>query len=526
MDSKLLNVWAQVLDVDPSDLEEDTNFFEAGGDSVAALRLVAAAQAVNVSVDIEDVFNHPTLGGLTMTCQETNHVSKPNDNVSEISILDHDTLRACATACRVERDTIDDIFPASLLQKKILGAGKAYGTYLLQWVFQICGELDQNLLMEAWDRLHKKHQIMRTRIVQIGNDHLQVVLQSDIEWQEGKDLAEHKRKSLGQPVESGQPLFRFAIITEEDISYFVWTASHCGFDGWTRRMMFEHLQSSLSQPSEYAQKADGTSYKDLISWSHNREKPVSLGYWKSLLEGLDGFGYVYPLSLGRIPTTTSTLSRSWPRKSVNKVNFTMASIAHAAWAISLGNMSGWHDIHMPTTRSGRYAPILGVEAIFGPMLVVAPVRIKLEKEQSLADFLQSMQNQLVSMTQHERDGADHHVDLVGPAQAYQSYFSWHSRAEDVLSKNIPCKIPGGSTVTLKPRRDLSTSFTANFGLALDVYEQEKSLDLYANWDDSLRSQSDIELLMADFLHNLDQLVEPSHLTVGDLWPGEGRKWVY
>ena len=80
-----------------------------------------------------------------------------------------------------------------------------------------------------------------------------------MEWQEGKDLAGYKSQSLSQPIESGRPLFRYAIITEEDSSYFVWTAHHTGFDGWTRRMIFEHLQETLSQPLEYAQKANGTS---------------------------------------------------------------------------------------------------------------------------------------------------------------------------------------------------------------------------------------------------------------------------
>ena len=526
MGSNLLTVWSQVLDVDPSDLDEDTNFFEAGGDSVAAIRLVAAARAVNISVAIEDVFNHPTLGELATKCQEINHPSKPKGNAGEISILDQDTVGACATACRVERDTIEDIFPASHLQKLIFEAGKAYGTYMLQRVFQICGELDQNLLVEAWDRLQKKHQIMRTRIVKVGSDHLQVVLQSDMEWQEGKDLAEYKRKTLSEPIEPGQPLSRYALITEVDISYFVWTASHCGFDGWTRRMMFEQLQSSLSQPLEYDQKVNGTSYKDLISWSHNRQRSASPGYWESVLDGFNGFECIFPLSLRVLPKTTSTLSRSWSRKTVNKLNFTMATIGHAAWAISLGNISGRHDIYMSTTRSGRYVPISGVEAIFGPMLVVAPVRIKLEKEHSLADFLQSMQNQLVSMTQHERDAFDIERKLVGVAQRSQSYLSWHSRGDDVLSRDIACKSPGGSNVTLKPRRDLSTPFAANSGLALDVYEQEKSLDFHANWDDSLRNQSEIENLVADFLNNLDHLVGSSHLAIGDLWPNEGRKWAY
>ena len=62
MDAKLRTLCSQVLDIDSSDLTDDTNFFEAGGDSVTTLRLVAAARELNVSLDIEDVFNCPLLG--------------------------------------------------------------------------------------------------------------------------------------------------------------------------------------------------------------------------------------------------------------------------------------------------------------------------------------------------------------------------------------------------------------------------------------------------------------------------------
>ena len=53
MDVTLRNVWSQVLDVDSADLDGDTYSFKASGESVAALRLVAAAEAVDLSIDIE-----------------------------------------------------------------------------------------------------------------------------------------------------------------------------------------------------------------------------------------------------------------------------------------------------------------------------------------------------------------------------------------------------------------------------------------------------------------------------------------
>lgn len=526
MDAKLCTLYSQVLEIEISDLDEDTNFFEAGGDSVTALRLVAAAQEVDVLLDIEDVFDYPELGELVHKCRHFDGSSERKTTATHVAVLDQDTLGACAAACQVERDTIEDIFPASSFQAAVLGLGKAYGTYMLQWVFQVCGQLDRVHLIEAWDRLQKKHQILRTRLVKIDDSVLQVVLQSDMEWQESEDLAQYKGKSLSQPVESGQPLFRYAIITEGDASCFVWTAQHSGFDATTRRLFFEHLQESLSEPLEYAQKENGSSYKDPISWTQTRPESQSNRFWESYLTGFKPFGWFFPLSLGSVPTTTSTLVRSWARGSANKPKFTMAVISHAAWAIALGNVSGLHDVHFTTARSGRHVPIPGAQSICGPMLVLSPVRTKLEKEQSLVDLLRSMQRQLASMAQHERDGTEVAARLVGGPQVRQSYLSWHPRGDDVLSKDLAYKSLGGPTSKLKPRRDLSTSFTANFGIALEIYEQASCLDFYIKWDDRLRSQSDVEQLVANFVHNLDQLVGSSDLVVGDLWPRKGRQWVY
>ena len=526
MDAELRLLCSQVLDIDSSDLTDDTNFFEAGGDSVTALRLVAAAQESNVSLDIEDVFNYPLLGDLVTKCRQISDSPESKNIARPVSVLDQGTVDACASACQVEPGTIEDVFPASVVQGALFGAGKAYGTYLMHWVFQICGQLDRIQLIEAWDRVQKKHQILRTRLVSVGNDLLQVVLRSGMEWQEGTDLAQHEGKSLSQPVGSGRPLFRLAIIQEGDASYFVWTAHHCGFDGTTRRMIFEHLQESLSNPLEYSQKANGTSYKELIGWSQDRPTSHSKEYWESYLEGYTPIGWVFPLSLGRVPVTTSTLCRSWTSQSLQRSKFTMATVTHAAWALALGNVSGLGDLYFTTTRSGRYAPIPGIDLVFGPMLVTVPLRTKLDKGQSLVDYLQNMQARLASMAQHERGGARAAWALVGRPQVYQSYMSWHRRGEDVLAKDLAVKTRGGSTVVLKPRRDLSTNSGVNFGLALNVFEQDNCLDFYVDWDDRLRSESDVEQLIANFVHNLDQLVGSSHLSVGDLWPGKARQWAY
>ena len=57
------------------------------------------------------------------------------------------------------------------------------------------------------------------------------------------------------------------------------------------------------------------------------------------------------------------------------------------------------------------------------------------------------------------------------------YISWHPHGDDVLSKDMHFKHREGLPLNHKPRRDFSTPSKAHFGLDLDVYEQESSLDL-------------------------------------------------
>lgn len=50
-----------------------------------------------------------------------------------------------------------------------------------------------------------------------------------------------------------------------------------------------------------------------------------------------------------------------------------------------------------------------------------------------------------------------------------------SHGDDVLSKDLIFKDGEDLALKLKPRRDLSTPFAANYGLVLNIYEQENTL---------------------------------------------------
>ena len=70
----LRNSWCEVLDLEDSDVVDNPHFFELGGDSVAAIRLVGLANERGLSLNVTDVFESPELESMASFCKGTEHL--------------------------------------------------------------------------------------------------------------------------------------------------------------------------------------------------------------------------------------------------------------------------------------------------------------------------------------------------------------------------------------------------------------------------------------------------------------------
>ena len=92
---------------------------------------------------------------------------------------------------------------------------------MLQTVFEICGALDLDLLHQTWQVLHDKNPILRARLVKLGDQVLQVIVNDSIQWGSGYSLATYTATDKGTRVRLGDSLFRYAIVDEGDKRFFV-----------------------------------------------------------------------------------------------------------------------------------------------------------------------------------------------------------------------------------------------------------------------------------------------------------------
>ena len=491
MEEQLRAAWCDVLGLEESDIDSDSDFFALGGDSVMALRLTSAAQDRNISLDAEMIYNHSVCMDMARVC--CHHPLQPQ-NASETATsmrADENVIEACAQACGVARDLIEDVFTSTVTQDVIFHSHHSTGAMLLQTVFEIGSELDLDRLRRTWQLLRDKNQFLRTRLVKHGDRIFQVVVNDEIHWRSSScDLAVYTADDMSTRVRSGDPLFRYAIVDEEcgGKKFFVWTCHHAGFDGWTRCLIFNKLQEGFDDMTRFENESQGPSYKSFVQWKHSHEEKKSveaMAFWKKYLG--DGYenpkGVNYP-SPGYVPLSTSHTSRMLKMKptSTKSSSFTASTLGHAAWALAIASI--WHskekDVLFATIKMGRQMtrdePLDRAESTMGPMLTVVPVRVALlnNKDMPIRDFLSQMQHELISTIPYEHEGWEAIVHYLGTEAILPGgYLNWHPAGSDIFSRVLKqqhhCETPdydddnggGGGDYYLQPRKDLSVDFTTN-----------------------------------------------------------------
>ena len=525
MEARLKAAWCQVLDMEDDELDSDSHFFQEGGDSVAAMRLITVAEGQKISLDNGTIYDFPVLKDMASNSQEfdpTTEIDLPN-----ITNLDEDLVQACAKACKVEPQAIEDIFPATKAQANLIAFHQKDGSFMPQNVFQIHGPAKKDRIREVFEVIRQKNQILRTRIVKHNGAVYQVVVKGAAQWYEGKSLSEYKNQVYSKDgwVKYGDPLFRYAFIEEGRNLYFAYTSQHAGYDGWTNHMIFDAFEEGLRDLEVLRQKSVRAQYKQYTEWFERRaakkdDVAKSMNYWRSYLEGFQGFANRYSVAPGtHMANPTGRLTKIMPFKKQASA-FSLATMAHVAWAISLGNIYQHDDILFWAVTSGRRPPrgepLPGIESVMGPVPSGIHLRTRFRADQTIEDLVQGTQDHMIATIPHQR-GVGHAREVLGPLYLYQTNFNWHSIGNDIPARVIDFENEDGSITRLEGRRDLQSPFKGPIPFVLDVWEHRDHLRVIAKWDQKLYSEDRVALMMDQLIVNLRGIALAKAKYVGDLW---------
>ncbi|KAL8678626.1 MAG: hypothetical protein Q9186_005051 [Xanthomendoza sp. 1 TL-2023] len=461
MTAQLRSIWSEVLDVDEDDIHDSDNFFELGGDSVAGIRLVTAALEANIHLDADVVFRYPKLMDMSAKC--TVSEVKPTETIKH---LDPAVVLSCAKQCAVSADMVEYVHPSTRPQTDLLelhiGAGEP-GTLVEFLVIEVEGTQDTSRIQAAFELIHNRNAVLRTRFVDI-EDHgsQQVVIKEPIAWGTSNDLLAYLTQEKNTPFAFGKPLTRYGIVKQDGKTYVVWIAQHSIQDEWSRKLLLDDLETYLSTAdSGHPDIPTRPSTREFLDYQTS-VMTKAIDFWNRYLVGVRIESNILTLPSGYIPRLNphATISEPSPSRQKGKEAFSVPILAYAAFALCLYSLSDPPEpteVIFVTTRIGRQIPVKRILATMGQIFSPILLRVPFQKHNSIKSLLQHIDSDLLDMMPYEHWApavfSSTHASMKVPI------LNWHPQSVNTYSRVIVYE-KEGNKVQLKPDHKLSGVLSA------------------------------------------------------------------
>ncbi len=326
---------------------------------------------------------------------------------------------------------IDDLYPLAPLQHGLMFHSlyePNSSVYRIQLTCRLTGPLDVEAFLQAWQRLLERHDILRTCFRAEGLDQpLQIVerqVRLPIIEHDWRSLSEAERLQRWQALQAADhrqaydfrvaPLMRLNLAqTGEDEHYLLWSYHHVLIDGWSMPLLIREVFETYRalRCGENLDMAPTQAYRDYIAWLQTQDMAAAENYWRAQLAGFEAAtvlgadlapGSKVRVSETRTQRLTLTTGASQDlQRLVKQRQLTLNTLVQAAWGLLLSHYSGQRDVVFGITVSGRPAEIADIEQRVGLFINTLPMRVRIDPETSLGDWLQALFQQNLTLRRYE-----------------------------------------------------------------------------------------------------------------------------
>jgi amino acid adenylation domain-containing protein len=418
-------IWQEELGLRHVGIDDD--FFDLGGDSLAALAIVVAARAEGLHLRPADVLRHPTVARLAAIAEPL-PAAPARAGLGGLAAMQPlgEAERQAFLAREPGCESVHPLTPPQqgIFMHWLLARDKT--AYVDQYSFALFGPLQVDALQQAWATVAARHPALRTvflrsalsqpvQAVQLDTTiHFEFVDLSRLDASP-REAALHdlmdanvaKGFALSQPPLSRMTLVRCA--PEEH--RLVWTHHHLVVDGWSMsRVLGEVLRLHAAGSAGVAPELPAAEpYTRYIDWAARCDLTGSEPFWRQALAGhtgapgLDlappsapkaGFGQ----SEVALPEDLATALTGRARAA----GVTPATLLQAAWACVLARHSGGTEAVFGVVSSGRELDLPGIDAMVGLFVTTWPLRVRTAAAaDSLDAWLKALQRQTAAAREHE-----------------------------------------------------------------------------------------------------------------------------
>uniref|UniRef100_UPI0003737F3C non-ribosomal peptide synthetase n=1 Tax=Nocardiopsis alkaliphila TaxID=225762 RepID=UPI0003737F3C len=470
----LCGVFGDILGLDGVGV--DDSFFDLGGDSLLATRLVGRVRGLfNTEIALREVFTAPTVAGLA------------------------DRIRSCAQGperpalVRAERP---ERVPLSFAQRRLWFLHRLEGpsaTYNVPITLRLTGPVDHGALREALGDVVRRHESLRTVFPSHEGEPYQCVLDRspELEVVQADEAALEARieDAVGHAfdLERELPIRAWSITTGHHESTLVVVLHHIAGDGWSMRPLMDDLAAAYGdrlagrEPDWSGRPELTVQYVDYTLWQRESlngldgtagTSDTRLLYW---CERLAGSPEVLDLPTDRPrPAVASYRGETVDVDLSGRLHgelkalaaahgVTLFMVLQAALAVTLSRSGAGQDIPIGTPVAGREDPAL--DDLVGFFVNTLVLRTRVEGDVSFSRMLEEVRETDLAAFEHQEVPFERVVEALAPERSGGHHPLFQVML--VLQNNTEAstELPGTKMeLTLRPPG------SAKFDLTLDLRE--------------------------------------------------------
>ncbi|MEV6230157.1 amino acid adenylation domain-containing protein [Saccharopolyspora shandongensis] len=386
VEERVAVIWRDVLGIDLVGVHD--GFFELGGDSIRAVRLVGAMRASGLDISVQDVFEQRTVAGLAELLGGRGELADADGAVDPFALISEADRAALP-------EGLADAYPMSLVQTgmvvEMLTGTSAYRSFMSYRVTD--GQpLDAEALRQAARTVIGRHDLLRTAFdlhtcsVPMQLVHAEVDVPIVVHDLRGNadGLLDRLTAERDAPFDlDTAPLLRIAAyVVADDDWWLSLSRPHAVTEGWSHNWLLAELMDCYQRLREKLPLAPhtppGVRYADYIAAElASLESEADISYWRSVLD--DHQPVVLPESWAGAAESGESYDLQVPladiedrlRALANELRVSVKSVLLAAHVKVMGQLTEAHEYHVGLVCDAR-PEVLGADRVYGMHLNTVP----------------------------------------------------------------------------------------------------------------------------------------------------------
>jgi amino acid adenylation domain-containing protein len=530
LEAELAAVWEELLE---REVGPDESFFEVGGHSLLAIRLVARIRSeFGVKLTLKALIEAPTVGALAARIESTRGSAPPADT----SASQTPTPKPALTVPRAPRE---GPLRCSFAQEQFwlvdrLTPGSS--AYNFSWPMRLKGRLDTDALGRAVAAIVSRHEALRTRFTATDGQPMQIVEKTGAAALELVDLAgepdpqDAARRLIEEQTAaafdlSRGPLLRVVLMAlGEHEHVLLIVVHHIVFDGVSKVVLYRELgelYEAFAAGREPSLPAPSIQYGDYAEWQRSQLDPGrlerELAHWRAQLEGAPT---ALELPTDRPRPAVSSLRGARHRASLSGdlrqalealargegATFFMAILA--AFEVLLYRYTGQEDLLVGTPVDTR--TVRELAPVIGPFINTVVIRGQLSGSAGFRELLRGVQQRTIDALEHQELPFERLVAAIAPERD----LSRHPLFQALLALNpaeTGLRLEGVDVSDLEPAWS-----GARVDLFLILDDLPQGLEAIWEYSTDLFEPATIERMAGHFMRLLEEIVADPDRPIDDL----------